>query len=227
MSHTGQDIQAAGVPGEAAVGDARGQVAPARGGWRLHRRMYDWVLGWADTPFGGRALFVMSFAESSFFPIPPDVLLMPLVLGNRARWLRFAFLCTAASALGGVLGYAIGMSFMDTIGQRIIAFYRAEDYYAKVTEWYLRYDFWIVFIAALTPIPYKVFTIASGAFHMNLPAFFLVSMVGRGIRFFAVAGLLYLFGPPMKRMIEKYFDLLCILFVVLLVGGFAVIRLIR
>ncbi len=226
MSEASGDIEAADVPGRVPGGPG-GRIASVGGGWRLHRRMYDWVLGWADTPFGGRALFAMSFAESSFFPIPPDVLLMPLVLGNRGRWLRFAFLCTAASALGGILGYAIGMSFMDTIGARIIAFYRAEDYYAKVTEWYRHYDFWIVFIAALTPIPYKVFTIASGAFHMNLAAFVLVSMVGRGIRFFAVAGLLYLFGPPMKQMIEKYFDLLCILFVVLLVGGFAVIRLVK
>jgi len=195
--------------------------------WHLHRRLYEWVLHWAETPYGAGALFVLAFAESSFFPIPPDVLLVALVLGSRARWLRFAAICTVASALGGVAGYGIGLAFMDTLGRRIIAFYRAEQYFEQVTRWYQQYDYWIVFTAALTPIPYKVFTIASGAFHMNLLGFVLVSVAGRGARFFAVSGLLYVFGPPMKRLIDRYFDLLCIAFVVLLVGGFAVIRYVR
>lgn len=189
------------------------------------RRLYDWVLSWADTPYGAPALFVLSFAESSFFPVPPDVLLVALVLGAPNKWLKFAALCTAASALGGLAGYGIGLAFMDTIGQRIIAFYHAEDYFLRVTEWYQAYDYWIVFIAAFTPIPYKVFTIASGAFHMNVPAFFLFSLAGRGMRFFAVAGLLRLFGRPMKVFIDRYFDWLCIAFVVLLVAGFAVVGL--
>ncbi|GMU23850.1 MAG: hypothetical protein AMXMBFR13_39280 [Phycisphaerae bacterium] len=194
------------------------------GGWRLHRRLYDWVLHWADTPYGAPALFILSFAESSFFPVPPDVLLVALVLGARQRWLRYAAICTVASVLGGIAGYGIGLGLMDTVGQRIIAFYHAENYYQQVTQWYETYDYWIVFIAAFSPIPYKVFTIASGAFHMNLLGFCLVSAVGRGGRFFIVAGLLYLFGPPMKRLIDKYFDLLCVLFVVLLIGGFLAIK---
>lgn len=209
------------------AGEAASTVAPTEAPvakWRLHRRLYDWVLHWADTPHGAAALFILAFAESSFFPIPPDVLLIALVLGARQRWLRFAAICTVASALGGVAGYGIGLGFMDTIGQRIIALYHAEHYYERVTEWYQQYDYWIVFIAAFTPIPYKVFTIASGAFHMNLLGFALVSIVGRGARFFAVALLLYWFGPPMKRLIDKYFDLLCVVFVVLLVGGFLAIK---
>lgn len=194
--------------------------------WRLHRRIYDWVLHWAETPYGLPALFILSFMESSFFPIPPDVLLIALVLGARTRWFKYAAVCTVASAVGGILGYAIGYGLMESVGQRIIAFYHAEKYYEQVMAWYQQYDYWIVFIAALTPIPYKVFTIASGAFHMNLLGFTLISIVGRGARFFVVAGLLFQFGPPMKRLIDKYFDLLCILFVVLLLGGFAIIKLI-
>lgn len=197
---------------------------PAAAKKRLHRRLYDWVLHWADTPFGVPALFLLSFAESSFFPIPPDVLLIALVLGKPSRAFYFAAVCTIASAAGGVAGYGIGWALMDTVGQRIIDFYHAQDYWVRVTAWYAAYDFWIVFVAAFTPIPYKVFTIASGAFHMNLLGFAAVSLVGRGMRFFIVAALLYYFGPPMKRMIDKYFDLLCVLFVVLLIGGFGVVK---
>lgn len=197
---------------------------PAAAKKRLHRRLYDWVLHWADTPYGVPALFLLSFAESSFFPIPPDVLLIALVLGRPARAFYFAAVCTVASAAGGVAGYGIGWALMDTVGQRIIDFYHAQDYWVKVTAWYAAYDFWIVFVAAFTPIPYKVFTIASGAFHMNLLGFAAVSIVGRGMRFFIVAALLYYFGPPMKRLIDKYFDLLCVLFVVLLIGGFGVVK---
>lgn len=223
MSESGGGNQV--VQGEATA--AAAVAAPRVAGWHLHRRLYDWVLSWADTPYGTWALFLMSFAESSFFPVPPDVLLMALVLGARRRWFKFACICTVGSVVGGMLGYAIGLSLMDTVGVRIIAFYQAEHYYEQVTRWYEQYDYWIIFIAALAPIPYKVFTIASGAFHMNLLGFSLVSIVGRGVRFFAVAALLYIFGPPMKRLIEKYFDLLCVVFVVLLVGGFAVIKYIR
>ena len=193
--------------------------------WHLHRRLYDWVLHWADTPYGAPALFLLSFAESSFFPIPPDVLLIALVLGARKRWFKLAAICTAGSVVGGVAGYYIGLALMDTVGNRIITFYHAEQHWETVSELYLRYDFWIVFIAAFTPIPFKVFTIASGAFGMNLPGFCLVSAVGRGTRFFIVATLLYLVGPPMKRFIDRYFDWLALAFVVLLVGGFAAIKL--
>ncbi len=195
-------------------------------GWHLHRRLYNWVLHWADTPHGAAALFLLSFAESSFFPVPPDVLLIALVLGARTRWWRLALNCSIASVLGGIAGYGIGMGLMDTVGMRIIAFYDAHAYYERVQQLYMEYDYWIVFVAAFTPIPYKVFTIASGAMDMNLAGFALVSFVGRGARFFLVAWLLYLLGPPVKRFIEKYFDLLALAFVVLLVGGFILIKLV-
>ncbi|HOE27967.1 MAG TPA: YqaA family protein [bacterium] len=191
---------------------------------RWLRRLYDWVLHWADTPYAAPALFLLAFSESSFFPVPPDVLLIALVMGARRRWFQYALLCTIASILGGLTGYGIGYWLMDTVGQRIIAFYHAQEYYRQVMEWYSRYDYWIVFIAALTPIPYKVFTIASGAFHMNIPGFMVISMLGRGMRFFLVAGLLFWFGPPIQRFIDRYFNLLSFLFVILLIGGFLVIK---
>ena len=191
---------------------------------RWLRRLYDWVLHWADTPYAAPALFLLAFSESSFFPVPPDVLLIALVMGARRRWFQNALLCTIASILGGLAGYGNGYWLMDTVGQRIIAFYHAQEYYRQVMEWYSRYDYWIVFIAALTPIPYKVFTIASGAFHMNIPGFTVISMLGRGMRFFLVAGLLFWFGPPIQRFIDRYFNLLSFLFVILLIGGFLVIK---
>jgi membrane protein YqaA with SNARE-associated domain len=195
--------------------------------WRIHRRLYDWVLSWAETRYGAVALFVLAFAESSFFPIPPDVLLIALVLGSPTRWWRFGALCTVGSVIGGIGGYLIGMFLMDSLGLRIIEFYHAHAYYERVKEWYLLYDVWIVFVAAFTPIPYKVFTIASGAFDMNLLGFCAVSVVGRGARFFLVAGLLRVAGERMKRFIDRYFDLLAVTFVVLLVGGFALIKYLR
>jgi membrane protein YqaA with SNARE-associated domain len=195
--------------------------------WRIHRRLYDWVLSWADRPYGALALFLLAFAESSFFPIPPDVLLIALALGAPAAWWRVGAICTLGSVLGGVLGYVIGMFLMDGVGMKIIDFYHAHAYYEQVQAWYRQYDAWIVFVAAFTPIPYKVFTIASGAFHMNLLAFAAVSLVGRGARFFLVAGLLRIAGERMKRFIDKYFDLLAVLFVVLLIGGFALIKYLR
>ncbi|MEK6799904.1 MAG: YqaA family protein [Planctomycetota bacterium] len=206
---------------------AREPALPASapvGRWRIHRRLYDWVLHWADTPHGAAALFVLAFAESSFFPIPPDVLLIALVLGARSRWARLATICTVGSVAGGVAGYFIGMFLMDAVGLRIIEFYSAQSYFETVKEWYVRYDYWIVFIAALTPIPYKVFTIASGVMSMNLVGFTLVSVVGRGLRFFLVAMLLYWFGPPMKRVIDRYFDWLSLAFVILVLAGFAAIK---
>ena len=192
--------------------------------WRIHRRIYDWVLSWADSPHGAIALFVLAFTESSFFPVPPDVLLIALVLGSTSTWWRKAAICTAGSVLGGIAGYLIGLFLMDSVGMKIINFYHAEAYFEQVKAWYLQYDAWIVFVAAFTPIPYKVFTIASGAFDMNLLGFCAVSIVGRGARFFLVAWLLRVAGERMKRFIDRYFDLLALAFVVLLLGGFALIK---
>lgn len=194
---------------------------------RLHRRLYDWVLHWAQTPFGAVALFALAFAESSFFPIPPDVLLIALVLGATRRCLWFATLCTAGSVLGGLTGYAIGALLMEGVGEPIIRFYHAEAQFEEVRALYVRYDYWIVFAAAFTPIPYKVFTIASGAFKINLVSFTLASGVGRGARFFVVALLLRSFGPRIRTLIERNFNLFTILFVILLIGGFITLHYLR
>ncbi len=207
------------------VATAAAPAVPGRR--RLHRRLYDWVLHWADTPHGALALFLIAFVESSVFPIPPDVLLIGLVLGAPRRWLRFALICTAGSVLGGLAGYAIGYGLMDSLGQVILRLYHAEATFEHVRGLYARYDWWIVFTAAFTPIPYKVFTIASGAFGMNLAGFTLASVVGRGGRFFLVAGVLGLFGAAARRFIDRYFDRLSLALVVMVVLGFAALAWIK
>lgn len=189
------------------------------------RRLYDWTLSWADRPGGTRALFVLSFAESSFFPVPPDVLLMALSLGRPRRALWFATVCTIASVLGGVAGYFIGLALFEQIGRPILEWYGVTDKFAQVGQLYHENLVLALGTAGFTPIPYKVFTIAGGAFQVPLLPFIIVSLVSRGLRFFLVAGLIRVFGPPIKTFIDRYFNLLTIVFVVLLVGGFAVIRL--
>lgn len=195
-----------------------------RPGWI--RRLYDWVLHWAETPYGPTALGMLSFAESSFFPIPPDPLLMALCLGAIKKSLRFAALATAASVAGGMFGYAIGTGAWHAVGDWFFAWVPGftPEAFEMVRGMYDRYDFWAVFIAGLTPIPYKVFTISGGVFGINFGTFVLASVLSRGLRFFAVAGLLYKFGPSIARFIDRYFDLLAVLFVVLLIGGFLLIK---
>jgi len=188
------------------------------------RSLYDWVLTWADRPGGVWALVGISFAESSFFPIPPDILLIPLCLSAPRRALWYAGLCTAASVVGGVFGYAIGWLFFDSVGDWIIATYQLEAFFGTVGGWYAEYAAWIVAGAGFTPIPYKVFTIAAGFFSVNFPIFVIASIVGRGGRFFLVAGLLRLFGEPMKDFIDRYFNLLTVALVVVFVAGFAVLK---
>jgi len=194
---------------------------------RLHRRLYEWVLHWAQTPFGSIALFIIAVAESSVFPVPPDVLLIALVLGAPARWPWFVLLCTVGSVLGAVAGYGIGALLMEAVGRPILHFYRAEAQFEQVRTLYAAYDYWIVFVAAFTPIPYKVFTIASGAFEMNLAGFVSVSLIGRGARFFLVGATLRLLGPRIRPVIERHFDALTIVFVLLIVAGFAVLRVLQ
>jgi membrane protein YqaA with SNARE-associated domain len=195
-----------------------------RGGITMVRRLYDWVMHWAETPYAVPALFILALAESSFFPIPPDVLLIALAVSIPARSFRYALVCLIGSVVGGVVGYAIGVYAMEWIGDPIIEFYQGQEVKAKVKELYDTHGFWGVFIAALTPIPYKVFTIASGCFKFNFWAFIGASIFGRGLRFFAVGVLIYFFGPKIKEFIDKYFNLLAIVFAVLLVGGFVLIK---
>lgn len=191
------------------------------------RRLYAWTLHWAETPQAPWALFLVAFVESSVFPIPPDALLIALVLATPRRFLRYAFVCTLGSVLGGILGYLIGYAFMETLGWRIIDFYHARDLWAEFQMKYHTYGLIFLAVAAFTPIPYKVATIASGATEIALSDFVLISALGRGARFFLVAGLLHLFGEPIRAFIEKYFDVLSLLFVVLLLGGFLLLGYIR
>jgi membrane protein YqaA with SNARE-associated domain len=188
------------------------------------RRLYDWTMSLAATRHAERALAGVSFVESSFFPIPPDVLLIPMVLSDRSKWLRYGLVCTIASVLGALLGYAIGAFLFDVIGQPILALYNAEESFTKIKDWYDAWGGWGVLFAAITPFPYKVLTIFSGFAGLDLFTFVAVSVLGRGFRFFLVAWLLNRFGAPIRLFIEKNLGLLFTVFMVLLVGGFVAIR---
>jgi len=188
------------------------------------RRLYDWVLHWAETPYGTWALFALSFCESSFFPIPPDVLLITLSVVLPKKSLRYALVCSVGSILGGSFGYLIGWQFMATVGDAIIRFYGFTDKYEYIRQLYSLYDAWVVGIAGFTPIPYKVFTITAGAFRINFIVFLLASAVSRSARFFIVGGLIYLFGPKIQTFIERYFNALAIIFIILLILGFVLIK---
>ncbi len=199
-------------------------IQPARRG--PIRRLYDWVLHWADTPYAVPALFLLAFAESSFFPIPPDVLLIAMCIGQVKRSYRFAFWCAIASVLGGMAGYGIGAFAWDQTHE---FFYRwvpgiNEHSVGRVRDLYDQYDFWVVFVAAFTPIPYKVITILAGVCSINFPMFVLASAVGRSARFFLVAWLFRHYGPPIKDFIEKRFALVTFAGAALGIGGFVVVK---
>lgn len=190
------------------------------------RRLYDWVLSWAETRHGPAALGALSFAESSFFPIPPDPLLVALAIGAPKRSFYFAFICTVASVTGGLAGYLIGAGLWTLVGdfffQHVPGF--TPEAFERVRVLYDRYDFWAIFVAGFTPIPYKVFTLSSGVFGISLPVFIVASIVSRGLRFFLVGGLIYFFGPGIQVFIDKHFDRLIWLFLLLLIGGFLLIE---
>ena len=188
------------------------------------RKTYDWVLHWSTTKYALPALAILAFAESSFFPIPPDVLLIAMAVAVPLKAFRFAAVCSVASVLGGMFGYLIGWQFMDLFGTRIVEFYHFQEQFDKIGGWYEKYNAWAVGAAGFTPLPYKVFTIAAGAFKINFPIFVLASLVSRAARFFIVAALIYKFGAPIKLFIEKYFNLLSIVFIVLLFAGFVLVK---
>lgn len=186
----------------------------------LFHDLYQWVLSWAGSPYGTWALLILSFAESSFFPIPPDVLLIALALGDPQKGMWLAAVATIGSVGGGILGYLIGYFG----GRPLLKRWVSQPKIDLVHAYFERYEVWAIAIAGFTPIPYKIFTISAGAFYVNLPKFILTSAVSRGARFFLVAGTIQLFGPAMKRYIEQYFDLLTILFFLILIGGFILVR---
>lgn len=188
------------------------------------RRLYDWVLHWAETPYGPWALFLLAFAESSFFPVPPDVLLIALAISIPTRAFKYGLICTVGSLVGGIVGYGIGLIGYEVVGKPIIEFYHGQELMYTIKRKYDMFGFWGVLIAAITPIPYKIFTISSGVFAFDFVQFLLASVIGRSLRFFAVAGLLWKFGPAIKNFIDKYFNVLAVLFVILLIGGFLLVK---
>ena len=196
--------------------------------WHWHRRLYDWVIHFSRTKHGTTALFVLSFAESSFFPVPPDVLLGPLALGAPKKWLKFALACSIASVLGGILGYCIGVFLWSAIEPWVYAHLGGIGLTAanfeKFKAWYDEYDFWIVFLCGFTPLPYKVCTISAGVARISFPGFLIASTVSRSARFFLVAGLMGWKGEKIRPLIEKYFNWLSLAFAALLIGGFLVIK---
>ncbi|NDV87388.1 DedA family protein [Aurantimonas aggregata] len=188
------------------------------------RRLYDWVMSLAATRHAERALAGVSFIESSVFPIPPDVLLIPMVIADRRKWFRIAMICTVASVLGAFLGYAIGALAFDLIGRPVLEFYGKAGKFDEMAARYNEWGGWAVLFGALTPFPFKVLTIFSGATHLNLVTFTIVSIIGRGARFFLVAWLLKRYGAPIQGFIEKNLGLLFTLFMLLLIGGFLAVR---
>jgi len=188
------------------------------------KRLYDWTMALAGHRRALPALAAVSFVESSFFPIPPDVMLIPMVLAERARAFRLALVCTLASVLGGLAGYLIGYGFWEALGAPLVAFYGYDDKFASFAAEYNDWGAWIVFTFGITPFPYKVITIASGVAKLDLAVFVAASVSARGLRFFAVAGLLYLFGAPIRDFIERHLGLLTVVFVILLFAGFVALE---
>ena len=187
------------------------------------RKLYDWTLKLAARPNALRALGVVSFAESSFFLVPPDVLLIPMVLAQRSRAWLIAGVCTVASVLGGVFGYAIGFFLFETIGRWVIDLYGLAEKAEQFHVFYAQWGLWVILIKGLTPIPFKIITIMSGAAHFDFITFVLASIVTRGARFFLVAALLKKFGPPIQAFVEKRLTLVFLVFLVALIGGFVVV----
>lgn len=188
---------------------------------KLKIKLKDGMKRRIDGPSAGRWLFLVSFAESSFFPIPPDLLLMPIVARLRSRWLYYATITTVASVIGGMFGYLIGAVFFNIVGTFLVKTYHLEKELEYVSTLFQQNAFWAIFTAAFTPIPYKLFTIAGGLFHINFFVFVIASILGRGIRFFIVAYLMKLFGGAVGRLAFRYFNLLTIVFAVVVVGFIA------
>lgn len=188
------------------------------------RRLYDWTMDLSGRPHALTALAVVSFIESSVFPIPPDVLLIPMVLAARERAWLIAAVCTITSVLGGLAGYGIGLFLFEQIGRPLLEFYGYTDRFGDFQAYYNDWGAWAVFIAGTTPFPYKVITILSGVTALSVPVFLVASVLARGIRFFLVAGLLWYFGEPIRAFIERRLGLLFTLFCILLIGGFVALR---
>jgi membrane protein YqaA with SNARE-associated domain len=190
----------------------------------MMKRMYDWIMGLAASDRAPSALFWVSFVESSFFPIPPDVMLIPMVIAQRLKAWWYATIATIGSIIGGAFGYAIGYFAFESVGKPILEFYGKAESFGEFTQWFNEWGVWILIAKGWTPFPYKVLTITAGVTHMPFVEFMLASLVARAMRFYLVAGLLYFFGEPIRDFIEKRLTLVTSVFVVLLVGGFVAVR---
>jgi membrane protein YqaA with SNARE-associated domain len=190
----------------------------------MFRKLYDWMMRLAGHRRALPALAAISFAESSFFPIPPDVMLVPMVLAQRSKAFVIAGVCTVASVIGGLFGYAIGYFLFETIGAWVIQLYNLQGAMETFRTEFAQYGTWIILVKGLTPIPYKLVTIASGVAHFDLFTFVWASILTRGVRFFAVAGLLWKFGDPIRNFIEKRLEVLTWAFLVVLIGGFVAVK---
>lgn len=190
----------------------------------MMRRLYDWMMRMAGHRKAPQALFWVAFIESSVFPIPPDVMLIPMILAQRAKAFLYATICTVGSVIGGVAGYAIGYYLFDLIGEPVLKVYGYGEKYQQTADLFNEWGPWILIAKGWTPFPYKVLTIAAGAFKMSIVPFILASIVARAMRFYLVAALLYWFGEPIRDFIEKRLSLVTTAFVVLLVGGFVAIK---
>lgn len=188
------------------------------------RKFYNWTLDLAAKKHAVPILAGVSFTESSFFPIPPDALLIPMCLAKREKAFYYAFICTLFSVLGGIAGYAIGYFFFEAIAEPILNFYGKQHYFDQFAEQYNEWGAWIVLGAGVTPFPYKVITIASGVTQLALPLFIIFSVIARSIRFFLVAGLIYMYGAPILRFVDKYLPWVATAGFVLLLGGFAAFK---
>lgn len=186
---------------------------------------YDWMMDKAAHRHAIWWLAAISFIESSFFPIPPDIMLIPMVLAAPTRWFRIALICTISSVIGGYLGYAIGYFLMDSVGQMILGAFHLTEKFQAFKPLVDEYGVWVILIKGMTPIPYKLITIAAGAFDFDLASFTFASIVSRGMRFFMVAALLWKFGPPIRLFVERRLKLVTTALVVLLLAGFAAIKL--
>lgn len=192
---------------------------------KLIHKTYDTMLSLSAKDHAMLFLFLVAFAESSFFPIPPDVMIIPMVLATPQKAWKIAGLATFASVIGGYFGYIIGSYFFDLIAKPLLEMYNALNQFQEFENYYHIYGAWIVFGAGITPFPYKIITIASGVVHLDLFIFTIASILARGIRFFLVAWLLKKYGAPMKVFIEKNLGWLSVLFLILLIGSFALLKL--
>ena len=188
------------------------------------RKLYDWTMSLAASPYALWALAVVAFVESSVFPIPPDVMLIPMIIAAPHRAFLIAGVCTVASVAGGAFGYWIGYALYETVGLPVLEFYGKTDQFGEFSERYNEWGAWAVIAGGVTPLPYKLFTILSGSTGLNFTVFIIASIFARGLRFFVVAILLWKFGAPIRDFIEKRLGLMFTLFCVLLIGGFAVLR---